>query len=149
MKGRHLDDASRWLVDLRRRKGRILEWKASRDYRLLKANLRGLLQRVFEGHFQPSTTSIEANDWSHRMRTSTFRSRTWFKVRSTTRWSVDVYWPIRSQRLHHRSKVCRTSCRQPAQPVCLKEKCIWLARLKRPSFGKKRASERDWNKLVN
>ena len=76
MKGRHLDDASRWLVDLRRRKGRILEWKASRDYRLLEANLRGLLQRVFEGHFQPSTTSIEANDWSHRMRTSTFRSRT-------------------------------------------------------------------------
>ena len=76
MKGRHLDDATRWLVDLRRRKGRILEWKASRDYRLLKANLRGLLQRVFEGHFQPSTTSIEANDWSHRMRTSTFRSRT-------------------------------------------------------------------------
>jgi hypothetical protein len=128
MKGRHLDDASRWLVDLRRRKGRILEWKASRDYRLLKANLRGLLQRVSEGHFKPSTTSNEANDWSHRLRTSSFRSRTCLRFAQPRGDRSMSNWPIRSQRLHHRSKVCRTSCRQPAQPVCLKEKCIWLAR---------------------
>jgi hypothetical protein len=136
MKGRHLDDASRWLVDLRRRKGRILEWKASRDYRLLKANLRGLLQRVSEGHFNPSTTSIEANDWSHRMRTSTFRSRTCLRFaqpRGDRSMSIDQsgasgYTIVRKSAERHAGS--------QRSPSAWKKSVSGLPDKKRPNLGK-------------
>ena len=68
---------------------------------LLEAFLPSLVQRTIDGRYGPSTSWTEANDWGHQMRTSTSRSRTLSKVRYTPRQSVEVYRPIRCQRLHH------------------------------------------------